>query len=149
MASRRPDRVVGHDSTVPLPSSQAEQRIRDRAETTGIRVGVCPGTPQVVEIGGEMDILSAPELREELLRLVRRRGPHLSLDLSGVTFMDCAGIRALLATRRRVQLEGGWLRIVRASPSACRTISLLGLQEALALGVPAPGSGAEERRCPD
>jgi anti-sigma B factor antagonist len=98
------------------------------------RAAVCPGTPPVVKIGGEIDVLSAPDLREELLRLMRRRGPQLALDLSGVTFMDCAGIGALLATRRRAQLEGGWLRIVRASPPARRTIGLLGLAEALALG---------------
>ena len=131
------------DSIVPNPRPQVEQRVRDCSETGDIRVAVCPGTSPVVEIGGQIDILSAPELREELLRLVRRCGPHLSLDLSGVTFMDCAGIRVLVATRRRVQLEGGWMRIVRASRSARRTISLLGLQEAFALGVPAPGAGAD------
>jgi anti-sigma B factor antagonist len=66
-----------------------------------LRVVVCPGTPPVVEMTGEIDILSAQELREELLRLIRRHGPRLALDLGGMTFMDCAGIGALAATRRR------------------------------------------------
>lgn len=56
-----------------------------------------PGTPPVVEISGEIDIQCAPRLQEELLRLIRRRGPQLPLDLAGVTFLDCAGINALLA----------------------------------------------------
>lgn len=102
-------------------------------ETAGLRVTVCPGTPPIVEIYGEIDIQSAPDLREELLRAIRRRGPQLALDLGGVTFMDCAGINVLLATRRRAQLEGGWIRVVRASPGAQRTISLLGLEKAFAL----------------
>ena len=32
--------------------------------------------PPVVAICGEVDIQSAPELRDELLRLIRRRGPE-------------------------------------------------------------------------
>jgi anti-sigma B factor antagonist len=117
MASRRPDDVGGPGDA--------------------LNVTVCAGTPPIVVIGGVVDVLSAPYLREELLRLIRRRGPQLALDLNGVTFMDCAGIEMLVATRRRAQLEGGWLRIVRASPPAGRTIRLLGLQKALALGAPA------------
>jgi anti-sigma B factor antagonist len=102
-----------------------------------LRVGVRPGTPLVVEIGGEIDVLSAPDLREELLHLIRRNGRQLALDLSGVTFIDCAGVGALVATRRRAQLEGGWLRIVRASPPVRRIIRLLGLAEALSPGAAA------------
>ncbi len=92
-----------------------------------------PGAPPVVEIFGEIDIQSAPRLREELLRVVRRHGSRLALDLGGVTFLDCAGINALLATRRRTRLEDGWVRVIRASPCARRIISLLGLAEVFAL----------------
>lgn len=103
-------------------------------ETADLRVTVCPCTPPIVEICGEIDIQSAPDLRDELLRVIRRRGSQLALDLAGVTFMDCAGINVLVATRRRAELEGGWMRVVRASPGARRTISLLGLEKAFALG---------------
>jgi anti-sigma B factor antagonist len=72
--------------------------------------------PHVVAICGEVDIQSAPELRDELLRVIRRRGPELIIDLGGVTFLDCAGLGVLLATRRRAQLEGGWVRLVRVPP---------------------------------
>jgi anti-anti-sigma factor len=101
-----------------------------------LRVAVRSGTPSVIEIGGEIDVLSAPDLREELLHLIRRHGQQLALDLSGVTFMDCAGVGVLMATRRRAQLEGGWLRIVGASGPVRRTIQVLGLVDALALGPP-------------
>jgi anti-anti-sigma factor len=76
-------------------------------------------------------------LREELLRVVRQYGPQLALDLTGVTFLDCAGVNVLLATRRRARLDGGWVRVIRASPRARRTISLLGLRETFALCAPA------------
>ena len=59
------------------------------------------GPSLVVEIHGEIGIFSAPGLRDELLRVIRRYGPQLALDLAGVTFIDCAGVNVLLATRRR------------------------------------------------
>lgn len=92
------------------------------------------GSQLVIEIRGEIDIQSAPGLRDELLRVIRRYGAQLALDLAGVTFMDCAGLNVLLATRRRAQLEEGSVRIVRASPRVLRMISLLGLERVFALG---------------
>ena len=90
-----------------------------------------PGDPTVVEIGGELDIASAPRLRESLLRTLREHGPTICVDLRGVTFLDCSGVNVLLATARRAWLEGGCLRVVRPSARARRVIGLLGLQDVL------------------
>jgi anti-sigma B factor antagonist len=100
----------------------------------GSAISVSPGPPLVVAICGEVDIQSAPGLREELLRVIRRHGPQLIIDLSGVTFLDCAGLNVLVATRRRAQLEDGWVRLVRVPPQARRMISLLKLDWAFGLG---------------
>jgi anti-anti-sigma factor len=56
---------------------------------------------------------------------------RLALDLSGVTFIDCAGINVLLATRRRAQLEGGSLHVLRASPRVRRVFALNHLETVL------------------
>lgn len=112
-----------------LPARSA----RDIQAPADLRVGIRPGVPPVVEICGEIDMQSAPQLRDELLRVLRRHGPQLALDLAGVTFLDCAGINVLLATRRRARLEDGWVRVTQASPRARRTISLLRLRTAFAL----------------
>jgi anti-sigma B factor antagonist len=103
----------------------------------------------VVAICGEIDIQSAPVLRDELLRVIRRRGPQLTIDLGGVTFLDCAGLDVLVATRRRAQLEGGWVRLVRVPPQARRMISLLQLDRAFDLStsgsLACPGVGTGSR----
>jgi anti-anti-sigma factor len=62
---------------------------------------------------------------------VARTGARLALDLAGVTFIDRAGVNALLATRRRAQLEGGSLRVLRASPRVRRLITLTCLDAVL------------------
>jgi anti-anti-sigma factor len=50
-----------------------------------------------VEVGGEIDIESRPDLHDRLLSIMRVHGPRLALDLTGVAFIDCAGVSALLA----------------------------------------------------
>lgn len=98
-------------------------------DTASLSISTRPGP--VVTISGEIDIQSGPQLRDHLLRVIRRYGARLALDLTGVTFIDCAGISVLLATRRRAQLEGGSLRVLRASPSVRRVIALVRLDAVL------------------
>ena len=54
------------------------------------------------------------------------------VDVSGLSFMGCAGLRALLATRRRAELRGGCMRLIAASAAVRRIIELTGAHEALA-----------------
>ena len=116
------------------PARTAARRPTPRPGEPGdLRVSVSPGAVPVVAICGEIDIQSASELREKLLQVIRRRGPQVTIDLAGVTFLDCAGINVLLATRRRAQLEDGWVRLVRAPPQVRRMLSLLNLERAFGL----------------
>lgn len=91
-------------------------------QTVTLNISTRPGP--VVTISGEIDIQSGPQLRDLLLNVIRREGARLALDLTGVTFIDCAGISVLLAARRRAQLEGGSLRVLQASPRVRRVITL-------------------------
>jgi anti-anti-sigma factor len=117
-------------SPLPVPAP------RPPAEATDLRVDVLSTVPLVVGVSGEIDIASAPKLREELLGALRRHGTRLALDLGGVTFMDCAGIDVLLAVRRHARLEGGWVRVTRASRHARNILMLTGLHREFALAGP-------------
>jgi anti-sigma B factor antagonist len=87
----------------------------------------------IVAISGEVDVGTEAQLQQSLLRIMRECGAKLMLDVSGVSFMDCAGLRALLATRRRAEIRGGFLRLIATSAAVGRIIELTGTQEALAL----------------
>ncbi|WP_442911036.1 STAS domain-containing protein [Kitasatospora sp. NBC_01266] len=51
-----------------------------------------------------MDLATAPALQRALVDALRRRG-EVVLDPSGVTFVDCAGLRALVAARDRADRQ--------------------------------------------
>jgi len=116
----------GPQRTSPVP--WAGRQAGSPGQGNGLRVAIRLGERRVVEVSGEIDLHSGAELREKLLWALRRHGPCLTLDLRGVTFIDSAGIEVLLATRRRAQLEGGWVNVAQASPCAQRMITLAGLR---------------------
>ena len=83
----------------------------------------------VVAVSGEVDVCTEGPLQQVLLRIMRERGARLLLDVSGVSFMDCAGLRALLTTRRRAELCGGFMRLIATSAAVRRIIELTGAHE--------------------
>jgi anti-anti-sigma factor len=84
-----------------------------------MRPGEDPGT---VVLAGELDMASAPALAAAL-RDARRplAAPRLVLDLSGVTFMDIAGLRAIEGAR----VGGRPLAVRGASGQPARLLALL------------------------
>jgi anti-anti-sigma factor len=56
----------------------------------------------VLGIRGEIDLSSAPELRAGLARLMDGYQGTISVDLSGVSFMDSTGMRVLLDAQERM-----------------------------------------------
>ena len=42
----------------------------------------------IVAISGEVDVCTEAALQQALLRIIRKRGARLMLDLSGVSFMN-------------------------------------------------------------
>ena len=115
------------------PAPWTGRRVRGPGKVRGLNVHTRPGDQPITEVGGEIDVHSAAELRDQLLRVIRRHSPCVALDLDDVTFMDWAGVEVLLATRRRARLEGGWIHVVRASPCVRRMLILAGLERAFAL----------------
>jgi anti-anti-sigma factor len=94
----------------------------------------------VVAVSGEIDVCMEGPVQQVLLRIMRERGARLLLDLSGVSFMDCAGLRAVLATRRRAELRGGFVRLTAVSAPVGRIIDLTGTREAFGWGTERHGS---------
>jgi anti-sigma B factor antagonist len=107
---------------------------RRQGGVMGLTLGVRPGDDgTVVVVSGEVDVCTEASLQQALLRIIREHGARLLLDVSDVSFMDCAGLRALWTTRRRAELRGGFMRLIAVSRAVRRIIELTGAHEALAV----------------
>ena len=75
----------------------------------------------IAAVTGEIDISTVAPLRERLFELADSGGA-LIIDLNRVTFIDSAGLGALVGTARRAAEHGGSLHAVCAqkrSASCC------------------------------
>ena len=87
------------------------------------------GDQAVVRMVGELDMATAPKLRETVIKLLQ---PSLGvgvviLDLSEVTFVDSTGLGVLAASRQRVEREGGALVLRGPRPNTVKVLEVTGL----------------------
>jgi anti-sigma B factor antagonist len=105
--------------------------------TFSVRLLAARGDDQdtaVLSVHGEIDLGTAPVLREGLLRVLDHRTGPVVVDLFEVSFMDSTGVHVLVDTLRRLQPQNRPLAIVcREGGQVHRVLALLGLLDALAV----------------
>jgi anti-sigma B factor antagonist len=85
------------------------------------------GDVVVLAVAGELDMSSAPTLRERIDALVAADLCHVVLDLAELSFCDSAGLNAFILGDRACAARGGWLRLAGATGHVARVIELSGL----------------------
>ena len=85
----------------------------------------------VLEFRGEIDIAATVELLPHLDRFTGAPDARLVIDLSGVEFFDCSGLRLLYRARSRVLDNNGRLLLVCTHPLTLRIIRVTGLARLL------------------
>ncbi|HEX8086400.1 MAG TPA: STAS domain-containing protein [Solirubrobacteraceae bacterium] len=89
--------------------------------TDRLRIELANRSPAeaTLKIAGELDLVTAPLLRDELTRH-RTRGVRVVLDLSQVEFLDSTGLVLLMESAR----EGDVLLSRNLSPSVARLVEV-------------------------
>ncbi|MGX9228085.1 anti-sigma factor antagonist BldG [Streptomyces albus] len=86
------------------------------------------GDRTIVEVGGEIDVYTAPKLREQLVELVNDDGSyHLVVDMEGVDFLDSTGLGVLVGGLKRVRAHEGSLRLVCNQERILKIFRITGL----------------------
>ncbi|MDQ4132432.1 MAG: STAS domain-containing protein [Actinomycetota bacterium] len=83
----------------------------------------------VVSIRGELDVETAPELKQVLAGLIDGGPGHITIDLAGVEFIDSSGIHALVTSLKRAQEHDRKLELRSPGPSTYKVLEIVGLAE--------------------
>ncbi|HET7475045.1 MAG TPA: STAS domain-containing protein [Dermatophilaceae bacterium] len=83
----------------------------------------------VVSVGGEIDVYTAPSLRETLDEHVAAGRTNLLVDLEGVSFMDSTGLGVLVGRLKLVRAQNGTLRLVCSSERILKVFAITGLDK--------------------
>lgn len=81
----------------------------------------------VLAVSGEVDVATAPRLRERLIELVNSGRHRIVVDLSGVEFLDSTGLGVLVGALKRVRTHDGELALVCAEPRILKVFEITGL----------------------
>jgi anti-anti-sigma factor len=93
----------------------------------------------IAAVTGDIDISTVTRLRERLFELAGNGG-ILIVDLSRVTFIDSAGLGALVGAARRAAAHGGSLHAVCARPQTRKLLWLTGVDRRIPLAATVDGA---------
>lgn len=91
------------------------------------------GEAVVVEVGGEVDVYTAPALDEVLTGVVAEGRSPLVVDLTAVDFLDSTGLGVLVKALKRIREHDGRLAVVASSERIAKIFRITGLDAAMGL----------------
>jgi anti-sigma B factor antagonist len=83
----------------------------------------------VIAVSGEIDVYTAPKLREKLISLVEAGSYQLIVDMEGVEFLDSTGLGVLVGGLKRVRAHDGWIDLVCTQSRIQRIFRITGLNK--------------------
>ena len=110
-------------STPEGPAGGEDFRISVRADTAGTTVAV----------QGEVDVATAPALRDELYRLIDQGTTKIVVDLGGMEFIDSTGLGVFVGALKRAREGGGEVELRSLKPAARKIFDITGLSSAFTI----------------
>ena len=81
----------------------------------------------VLAVSGEVDVATAPRLREQLIELVNSGSNRIVVDLENVEFLDSTGLGVLVGALKRVRMSDGELALVCTAARILKVFEITGL----------------------
>ena len=81
----------------------------------------------VIELGGEVDLYTAPEFKERLVQVIEDGKKQLVVDLSKATFIDSTTLGVLVGGVKRLRPTGGSLALVCTDDNITKIFEITGL----------------------
>ena len=83
----------------------------------------------VLEVGGEVDVYTAPRLRERLVELVDAGARSVIVDLGGVEFLDSTGLGVLVGAMKRLRVANGKFGLVCSKEALLKIFRITALDQ--------------------
>ena len=81
----------------------------------------------VIELGGEVDLYTAPEFKERMVELIESGKKQIVVDLSKATFIDSTTLGVLVGGVKRLRPSGGSLALVCTDQNISKIFEITGL----------------------
>lgn len=83
----------------------------------------------LVTLNGEIDVYTAPNLKDKLLNYTEKEGKHIQVDLAGTTYLDSTGLGVFINAYKSSEAHGSQLELINANERIVRLFNVTGLNE--------------------
>ena len=83
----------------------------------------------VVAVRGEIDLFTAPELKQKLTDAIEGGKSRIVVDLTDTTFLDSTALGVLIGAVKRLRSRDGRLTIVNVDDNIAKTFEITGLDQ--------------------
>ena len=81
----------------------------------------------VISLGGEVDLYTAPEFKQQLLDVISQGGKNVIVDFSYTTFIDSTTLGVLVGGVKRLRSNDGQLSLVCSDRNITKIFEITGL----------------------
>lgn len=85
--------------------------------------------PPVIELEGEVDVYTAPQLKQQMISLLESGAKELVVDLTKVDYLDSTALGVLIGGLKRMRERDGNMVLVCPSPRIRRVFEITGLDK--------------------
>lgn len=117
-----------------------EPAVKERYDRTSVpgfvdfAVSVMPvGGAATVGVTGELDSHTSPRLGAALVGLAADGVREVTVDLSGIPFIDCTGLSVLVGGLKSIREQGGDMVVKSPTPATRRLFEITGLDDVLTI----------------
>lgn len=115
-------------------TSEPFQDAEPQPAAPGLSVLVEPhGDAIVLNVAGEIDLITAPQLGEAVNAAIAQRPTTLVVDLTSVDFLASAGMAVLIGSHQQAQESDLRFRIVATGSATFRPMELTGMTEEISI----------------
>jgi len=81
----------------------------------------------IIEVGGEIDVYTAPKLRDKITEVVGTGEYDLVIDMEKVDFLDSTGLGVLVGGLKKVRAHDGSMRLICNQERLLKIFRITGL----------------------
>ena len=81
----------------------------------------------IVAVGGEIDVYTAPKLRDKITELVNAGHHDLLVDMEKVEFLDSTGLGVLVGGLKKVRAQQGSMELICSQDRLLKIFRITGL----------------------
>lgn len=83
----------------------------------------------VIDLEGEVDVYTAPQLKQQIINLLDVGTLHVTVNLTAVDYLDSTGLGVLIGGLKRLRERDGTLDVICPNPRIKRVFEITGLDK--------------------